>query len=110
MATYSSVLAWRIQGRGSLVGCRLWGHTESDKTEATKQQQQQQVKFTAVGNASPNFELQMTIKIEMSPDSTVSSSSNYLYCIVANLPLLNLTPILLMRPRSFYHPLKKTKL
>ena len=30
------------QGRGSLVGCRLWGHTESDMTEATKQQQQQQ--------------------------------------------------------------------
>ena len=27
------------QGRGSLVGCRLWGHTESDRTEATKQQQ-----------------------------------------------------------------------
>ena len=23
------------QGRGSLVGCRLWGHTESDKTEVT---------------------------------------------------------------------------
>ena len=22
------------QGRGSLVGCRLWGHTESDTTEA----------------------------------------------------------------------------
>ena len=22
-------------GRGSLVGCRLWGHTESDMTEAT---------------------------------------------------------------------------
>ena len=30
------------QGRGSLVGCRLWGHTESDTTEATYQQQQQQ--------------------------------------------------------------------
>ena len=30
------------QGRGSLVGCRLWGHTESDTTEATEQQQQQQ--------------------------------------------------------------------
>ena len=27
------------QGQGSLVGCRLWGHTESDTTEATKQQQ-----------------------------------------------------------------------
>ena len=30
------------QGRGSLVGCRLWGRTESDTTEATWQQQQQQ--------------------------------------------------------------------
>ena len=28
------------QGRGSLVGSRLWGRTESDTTEATKQQQQ----------------------------------------------------------------------
>ena len=35
MATHSSVLAWRTQGWGSLVGCRLWGHTESDTTEAT---------------------------------------------------------------------------
>ena len=40
MATHSSVLAWRIQGRGSLVGCHLWGRTESDTTEATQQQQQ----------------------------------------------------------------------
>ena len=30
------------QGRGSLVGCRLWGRTESDTTEATQQQQQRQ--------------------------------------------------------------------
>ena len=30
------------QGRGSLVGCYLWGRTESDTTEATQQQQQQQ--------------------------------------------------------------------
>ena len=42
MATHSSVLAWRIPGRGSLVGCRLWGPTELDTTEATQQQQQQQ--------------------------------------------------------------------
>ena len=27
------------QGRRSLVGCRLWGHTESDTTEVTQQQQ-----------------------------------------------------------------------
>ena len=35
MATYSSVLAWRIPGTGDLVGCCLWGCTESDTTEAT---------------------------------------------------------------------------
>ena len=35
MATHFSVLAWRIPGTGSLVGCRLWGHTVSDTTEAT---------------------------------------------------------------------------
>ena len=35
MATHSSILAWRIQGQGSLVGCRLWGLTESDMTEVT---------------------------------------------------------------------------
>ena len=32
MATHSSVLARRIPGT---VGCRLWGRTESDMTEAT---------------------------------------------------------------------------
>ena len=35
MATHSSVLAWRIQGQGSLVGCCLRGRTESDTTEVT---------------------------------------------------------------------------
>ena len=40
MATHSSVLAWRIPGTGSLVGCHLWDHTESDTTEVTQQQQQ----------------------------------------------------------------------
>ena len=30
------------QGRGSLVGCHLWGCTESDTTEVTQQQQQLQ--------------------------------------------------------------------
>ena len=35
MATHSSVLAWRISGTGSLVGCRLWGCTELDTTEET---------------------------------------------------------------------------
>ena len=35
MATYSSVLAWRIPGTGSLVVCCLWGRTESDMTDVT---------------------------------------------------------------------------
>ena len=42
MATDSSVLAWRILGTGSLVGCRLRSLTESDTTEVTQQQQEQQ--------------------------------------------------------------------
>ena len=36
------LLPGESQGRGSLVGCRLWGRTESDTTAATQQQQQQQ--------------------------------------------------------------------
>ena len=40
MATHSSVLPEESQGWGSLVGCRLWGHAESDMTEVTQQQQQ----------------------------------------------------------------------
>ena len=36
MATHSNILAFNhSQGQGSLVGCRLWGLTESDTTEAT---------------------------------------------------------------------------
>ena len=36
----SVFLPGESQGLGSLVGCRLWGCTESDTTEATQQQQQ----------------------------------------------------------------------
>ena len=35
MATHSSVLAWRIPGTVSLVGCRIWSCTESDTTDVT---------------------------------------------------------------------------
>ena len=35
MATHSSVLAGRIPGTGEPVGCRLWGLTKLDMTEAT---------------------------------------------------------------------------
>ena len=32
---HSLFLPGESQGQRSLVGCRLWGHTESDTTEAT---------------------------------------------------------------------------
>ena len=35
MATHSVFLPGVSQGRGSLVGRRLWGHTELDTTEVT---------------------------------------------------------------------------
>ena len=35
MATHSVFLPGESQGRGSLVGCRLWGRTESDTTQVT---------------------------------------------------------------------------
>ena len=37
------------QGRGSLVGWRLWGRTEWDTTDAASQQQQQQSAVLLVG-------------------------------------------------------------
>ena len=40
------------QGQGSLVGCRLWGHTESDTTEATQQQGVQQIHSSMCGTKS----------------------------------------------------------
>ena len=40
MATHSSIIVpGESQEQRSLVGCRLWGCTESDTTEATWQQQ-----------------------------------------------------------------------
>ena len=39
MATTPVFLPGESQGQRSLVGCRLWGRTESDTTEATQQQQ-----------------------------------------------------------------------
>ena len=35
MAAHSVFLPGESQGRGSLVGCHLWGRTDSDTTEAT---------------------------------------------------------------------------
>ena len=55
MATHSNILAWRIPGMGSLVGCRLWGHTELDTTEATQQQQPTQTSIGDLPISSDRF-------------------------------------------------------
>ena len=53
------------QGRGILVGCRLWGCTESDTTEVTQQQQQQVChSFSSREQASSNFMAAVTIHID----------------------------------------------
>ena len=57
MATHSSILAWRIPGTEEPVGCCLWGHTESDTTEATKQQQQ----FVVLCFCSPRKLIQILV-------------------------------------------------
>ena len=62
MATHSSVLAWRIPGTGSLVGCRLWGRTESDTTEATQQQQQQTQTLTQFTKITPKWIIDEKVK------------------------------------------------
>ena len=54
MALHSSVLAGESQGRGSLVGCGLWGRTESGTTAVMQRQQtaahQASLSFTSSGH------------------------------------------------------------
>ena len=49
------------QGWGSLVGCCLWGPTESDTTEVTEQQQQHSystlVPWTGIKSVSPTMDV-----------------------------------------------------
>ena len=70
MAPHSSVLAWRIPGTGEPGGCRLWGHTESDMTEATSKQQQC-IYVHFIFSIPPTFPLSTmltnSVSISMSP-------------------------------------------
>ena len=45
------------QGWRTLVGCHLWGHTESDTTEATQQQQRQDKSYHLLKNLLKCFTL-----------------------------------------------------
>ena len=50
------------QGWRSLVGCHLWGRTESDMTEVTQQQQQQHASFSAVLSPLPLEEIHQSFQ------------------------------------------------
>ena len=59
------------QGWGSLVGCCLWGRTESDTTEVTEHQQQQHGTDSELDN--------------------LSVTSNYLYHLLCDFVQVDLT-------------------
>ena len=61
------------QGRWSLVGCRLWGHTELDTTDVTQQQQQQQKQLTS-SSSSVYMSVLLSQLALPSPYPTMSTS------------------------------------
>ena len=80
------------QGQGSLVGCRLWGRTESDTTEATQQQQQQGTHSDARGGlASPSVLNCLTHELRL-PHPTLSFLKHLLDPGVLYLPCFFLLP------------------
>ena len=80
MATHSSVLAWRIPGTGSLVGCHLWGRAESDTTKTMQQQQLQRSILLVLLFLITHFEVQ-----QLPPSWVGSSSSRLIDMIVGHL-------------------------
>ena len=72
------------QGRGSLVGCRLWGRTESDTTDATWQQQQYScVWMDHVLFLHPSVELLLTTV----SDAAMNMGATYLSEFLLSIPL-----------------------
>ena len=71
------LLPGESQGRGSLVGCRLWDRTESDTTEATQQQQQRSLDRSGLVDerikvTSSSQTLGSRLKLEIALTLTVS--------------------------------------
>ena len=69
MATHSRVFAWRIPGTGEPGVCRPWGHTESDTTEATQQQQSNKNHVIQAG-VTPSVVQGLTAEKAMAPHSS----------------------------------------
>ena len=55
------------------MGCRLWGHTESDTTEATQQQQQQRewTGLRLLDLANKSTDCAVTFKLQISNESAI---------------------------------------
>ena len=69
------------QGWQSLVGCRLWGRTELDTTEATQQQQQQQQSCSQSPPPSGIASLkELNQKSQPFSQSLARSSGNFFLC------------------------------
>ena len=64
------------EGWGSLLGCHLWGCTESDTTEATQQQQQQQHEPNIPGFLCNSVLIALDL---LSPPDT--STTGHYFCI-----------------------------
>ena len=81
------------QGRRSLVGCRLWGRTESDTTEVTQQQQQpipsaEDLPDPGVKLRSPALQVD-SLPVELPGiDNTISQKTYYM--IILFIKLLNI--------------------
>ena len=75
MVTNFSVLAWRIPGMGERGGCRLWGRTESDTTDATQQQQQAGHSFRSKEQVSFNFMVAVTICSDFGDPKKIKSDT-----------------------------------
>ena len=92
------------QGWGSLVGCHLWGHTESDMTEVTQQQQCHMVSLFSSVQSPSRVWLFATLWItahQASLSITNSRSSLRLTSIASVMPsshLILCRPLFLLLP------------
>ena len=80
-------LTGESQGRGSLVGCRLWGRTESDTAEAT-QQQQHFILATLISSFQTTYLFPILLPIIKFIQVFLSDEFNWIYSIDALLVLM----------------------
>ena len=71
------------QGQESRVGCRLWGHTESDTNELIEQQQVG-LSFSSKEQASFNFMAAVTINSDSGAQEIIVCY--YVHCLPIYLP------------------------